>query len=168
MIGVVKDFHYKSLHHEIEPLVIMMGEWGWTRDFLSIRIRPDDVAGTLDFLRNQWREALPNTPFEYSFLDTSFDRLYRTEARLGDAIRQRSPSWRLSWQVLVCLAWRLSACNNGPRKSVSERRWGHLLPTYCLTPIQRICRACRDCQSCSLADCLLRDEPVAGEFRIPG
>ncbi len=82
VVGVVTDFHYKSLHHEIEPLVIMMGG-GWTRDYLSIRIRPDDVAGTLDFLRNQWREAVPNTPFEYSFLDTSFDRLYRTEARLG-------------------------------------------------------------------------------------
>ena len=82
VIGVVKDFHYKSLHHEIEPLVIMMAEWGW-KDFLSIRIRPEDVAGTLDFLRTQWREAVPNTPFDYTFLDTSFDRLYRTEARLG-------------------------------------------------------------------------------------
>ncbi len=82
VIGVVKDFHYKSLHHEIEPLVIMMGEWGW-KDFLSIRIRPEDVAGTLDFLKTQWREVVPNTPFEYSFLDTSFDRLHRTEARLG-------------------------------------------------------------------------------------
>ncbi|MDE2890863.1 MAG: ABC transporter permease [Gemmatimonadota bacterium] len=82
VVGVVKDFHYKSLHHEIEPLVIMMGG-GWTRDYISIRIRPDDVPGTLDFLRTQWREVVPNTPFEYSFLDTSFDRLYRTEARLG-------------------------------------------------------------------------------------
>ena len=81
VVGVVKDFHYKSLHHEIEPLVIMMGG-GWT-DYLSIRIRSEDVAGTLDFLKTQWREAVPDTPFEYSFLDTSFDQLYRTEARLG-------------------------------------------------------------------------------------
>ena len=82
VIGVVNDFHYKSLHHEIEPLVIMMGDWGW-KDYLSIRISPEDVAGTVDFLRTQWREVVPNTPFEYSFLDTSFDRLYRTETRLG-------------------------------------------------------------------------------------
>ena len=82
VVGVVKDFHYKSLHHEIEPLVIMMVEGGWT-NHLSIRIRSEDVAGTLDFLKTQWREAVPDTPFEYSFLDTSFDQLYRTEARLG-------------------------------------------------------------------------------------
>ena len=82
VVGVVKDFHYKSLHHQIEPLVIMMGG-GWTRDYISIRIRPEDIGDTLDFLRTQWREAVPNTPFDYTFLDTSFDRLYRTEARLG-------------------------------------------------------------------------------------
>ncbi len=82
VVGVVRDFHYKSLHHEIEPLVIMLVDGAWT-NYLSIRIRPDDVAVTLDFLKTQWREAVPNTPFEYSFLDTSFDRLYRTEARLG-------------------------------------------------------------------------------------
>ena len=82
VVGIVKDFHYKSLDHEIEPLVIMLVDRGWV-NYLSIRIRPDDVAVTLDFLKTQWREAVPNTPFEYSFLDTSFDRLYRTEARLG-------------------------------------------------------------------------------------
>ena len=82
VVGVVKDFHYKSLHHEIEPLVIMLVDRGWV-NYLSIRIRPDDIAGTLDFLKAQWREAVPNTPFEYSFLDTSFDQLYRTDGRLG-------------------------------------------------------------------------------------
>ena len=82
VVGVVKDFHYKSLHHEIEPLVIMLVDRGWV-NYLSIRIRPEDIGDTLDFLRTQWREVVPNTPFEYSFLDTSFDRLYRTEARLG-------------------------------------------------------------------------------------
>ena len=51
--------------------------------YLSIRIRPKDVAGTLDFLKTQWGKAVPDTPFEYSFLDTSFDQLYRAEARLG-------------------------------------------------------------------------------------
>ena len=82
VVGVVKDFHYKSLHHEIEPLVIMLVDDVWIK-YLSIRIRPKDVAGTLDFLKTQWGKAVPDTPFEYSFLDTSFDQLYRAEARLG-------------------------------------------------------------------------------------
>ncbi|MDE2890865.1 MAG: ABC transporter permease [Gemmatimonadota bacterium] len=82
VVGVVKDFHYRSLHHEIEPLVIMLVNRGWV-NYLSIRIRPEDVAGTLDFLKTRWRDVMPDTPVEYSFLDTSFDQLYRTEARLG-------------------------------------------------------------------------------------
>lgn len=82
VVGVVKDFHYKSLHHEIEPLVIMLVARGWV-NYLSIRIRPEDVAGTLDYLKARWREAVPDTPFEYSFLDTSFDQQYRAEVRLG-------------------------------------------------------------------------------------
>ena len=82
VVGVVKDFHYRSLHHEIEPLVIMLVDRGWV-NYLSIRIRPEDVAGTLDFLKTRWREAVPDTPFEYSFLDTYFDQQYRAEVRLG-------------------------------------------------------------------------------------
>ncbi len=82
VVGVVKDFHYKSLHHVIEPLVIMLVEGGWT-NYISVRIRPDDVAGTLAFLKAQWREVSSGAPFEYSFLDVSFDQLYRSEARLG-------------------------------------------------------------------------------------
>lgn len=82
VVGVVKDFHYKSLHHGIEPLVIMLVDRGWV-NYLSIRIRPEDISGTLDFLKSRWRDVVPNTPFEYSFLDTSFDQLYRTETRLG-------------------------------------------------------------------------------------
>ncbi|MCE2436125.1 MAG: hypothetical protein J4F29_24905, partial [Candidatus Latescibacteria bacterium] len=81
VVGVVKDFHYKSLHHEIEPLVIMMGG-GWT-DYLSLRIRSDDIAGTLKFLKTQWHEVVPNAPFDYSFLDDDYDTLYRIEEQIG-------------------------------------------------------------------------------------
>ena len=81
VVGVVKDFHYKSLHHEIEPLVIMMGG-GWT-DYLSLRIRSDDIAGTLKFLKTQWHEVVPNAPFDYSFLDNDYDTLYRIEEQIG-------------------------------------------------------------------------------------
>ena len=81
VVGVVKDFHYKSLHHEIEPLVIMMGG-GWT-DYLSLRIHSDDIAGTLKFLKTQWHEVVPNTPFDYSFLDDDYDKLYRIEEQIG-------------------------------------------------------------------------------------
>ena len=47
VVGVVKDFHYQSLHHQIEPLIITTVE-KWF-EYFAIRIRSDDVAGTLGF-----------------------------------------------------------------------------------------------------------------------
>ncbi len=78
--GVVKDFHYQSLHHQIEPLIIMTGNWF---EYFAIRIRSDDVAGTLGFLKAQWKEIAPNKPFDYFFLDDDYDKLYRTEEQIG-------------------------------------------------------------------------------------
>jgi len=81
VVGVVKDFHYQSLHHEIEPLVLMMG--GSWIEYLSIRIRSDDIAATLNFLKTQWLEVVSNRPFDYFFLDDDYDKLYRTEEQIG-------------------------------------------------------------------------------------
>ena len=81
VVGVVKDFHYQSLHHQIEPLIITTVE-KWF-EYFAIRIRSDDVAGTLGFLKTQWKEIAPNKPFDYFFLDDDYDKLYRTEEQIG-------------------------------------------------------------------------------------
>ena len=81
VVGVVRDFHYRSLHYEIEPLVIMTGG-GWA-DYCSIRIVPGDVFGTLANLKERCQEVVPNVPFEYSFVDDVYDKLHRAEDRLG-------------------------------------------------------------------------------------
>jgi putative ABC transport system permease protein len=80
VIGVVKDFHFESLHQEIRPLLIRLGASIW---YVSVRIRPENLASTLDFLKNRWQALVPDQPFEYSFLDSDFDRLYRAEERTG-------------------------------------------------------------------------------------
>ena len=80
VVGVVRDFHYKSLHHKIEPLIIRLVSWF---DYFAIRIRSDDVAGTLSFLKAQWKEIAPNKPFDYFFLDDDYDKLYRAEEQIG-------------------------------------------------------------------------------------
>jgi putative ABC transport system permease protein len=81
VIGVVKDFHFKSLHQKIEPLVLdMKTDWSMTA---AIRLVPGDFHNALDFMGMQWRLFEPEQPFEYSFLDSSLDRLYRAEERLG-------------------------------------------------------------------------------------
>ena len=77
----MKDFHYQSLHHEIEPLIITTLETWF--EYFAVRIRSDDIAGTLSFLKAQWREIAPNTPFDYFFLDDDYDKLYRAEQQIG-------------------------------------------------------------------------------------
>jgi len=81
VIGVVEDFHIESLHKQISPLFI-----GYTTHIfnsLSIRISAEKIPETIAFLRDKMREWDPYRPFEYTFLDDSFDAQYRAEERLS-------------------------------------------------------------------------------------
>lgn len=81
VIGVVKDFHFESLHDEIVPTVYFIAPYmAWN---YLIRIQPGDIPGTLAFLEKKWQTFNPEVPFEYSFLDDAFDTLYRTEEKQG-------------------------------------------------------------------------------------
>jgi len=85
IIGVIKDFHYKSLHTEIEPL-ILVAEPG--RFFYAcIRINAANVPATIRFMENTWKKIVPGFPFEYSFLDERLDNLYRAEQRMGNVFK---------------------------------------------------------------------------------
>lgn len=88
VIGVVRDFHFRSLHHAIGPAVMQLQATSSStrprsdsRYLLMIRIRPDNVHDTLDFLKQKWREVVPDKPFDYYFLDEDIDRQYREELR---------------------------------------------------------------------------------------
>jgi putative ABC transport system permease protein len=80
VIGVVEDFHYESLRDKIGPLVIRLGK---SRGNLILRIKSDAIAGTIDTLKKKWQTLLPAEPFEYSFLDESFNAMYKAELRIG-------------------------------------------------------------------------------------
>jgi putative ABC transport system permease protein len=82
IIGVVKDFHNGSLLEEISPLIIFHPSQ-WYKEFMVVRIQPENVAGTMDFLKEKWSELAGNQPFEYFFLDSYFDNLHRSEQRVG-------------------------------------------------------------------------------------
>jgi len=81
VIGVVKDFQFQSLKNEINPLVIHI--WPANTHVFAMRIQPENTPGTLAFIKRKWRKLDPAHPFEYSFLDETFDRLYRNEEELG-------------------------------------------------------------------------------------
>lgn len=79
VIGVMKDFHFESLHQPIVPMILILQPSGR----LSIKISGHNVPATVDFIRNTWQRYLPNVPFDFSFLDQKFDQLYHSEQQQG-------------------------------------------------------------------------------------
>jgi len=84
IIGVVKNFHSRSLHNEIAPIVFTIDpNWNWSLAYVFAKIKPDDVTGTLDYLKGIAANFAPGYPFDYSFLDEHFDRQYRGDRQIG-------------------------------------------------------------------------------------
>jgi putative ABC transport system permease protein len=88
VIGVVKDFNYYSLHHEIEPLWISLQQK--VGGSLIIRFKGDSVLKIVKLLENKWKEINPGYPFVYSFLDEEFDRLYDADRKQNQLINSFS------------------------------------------------------------------------------
>ena len=80
IIGVVKDFHFESLHQEISPIVMFISSVDLNQ--ISVRISPQNIPQTMAFLKGIWAEVRPNYPFSYYFIDENFDQLYRSEENL--------------------------------------------------------------------------------------
>jgi putative ABC transport system permease protein len=81
IVGVVKDFHFESMREKIAPIMFLMGKQSLRR--ISIKVLPNDIPATLDFLRAKWKTYRPEFEFTYQFLDERFDKLYKTEEKLG-------------------------------------------------------------------------------------
>ena len=80
VIGVSENYNYKSLHQEIQPLVMALR---YRPVYLSVRIGNSNVRSTIDYINDQWDEFTNGKPFEYSFLDENFNRLYQSEELTG-------------------------------------------------------------------------------------
>lgn len=79
VIGIVKNFHFASLHEEIQPVVLNLSHEDLR--FVTVRIAPDQTEAAINFLREKWQQSASEQPFEYSFLDEDFGKLYRTDQR---------------------------------------------------------------------------------------
>lgn len=91
IIGVVSDFHYTSLKRSIEPMVLRnvtdegwidqnLGWWG--ANYLSVKVT-GDFRQTVSAVEEAWTRAVPDEPFDYTFMDDSFASLYEEERRFG-------------------------------------------------------------------------------------
>lgn len=81
ILGVVKDFHFESLHTAIQPFGFIAGGIGNRYSFLIARVNSRNYGQLLKGMEAAWRKLLPGTPFLYSFLDQDFQRNYQKEQR---------------------------------------------------------------------------------------
>jgi putative ABC transport system permease protein len=79
IIGVMKDFHFESLHHQIRPLIIFPFRQGGFGRYVSVRISAENIRETMQFIENTWKNFAGNQAFEYFFFDEEFGRLYASE-----------------------------------------------------------------------------------------
>lgn len=82
VIGVVSDFHHKSLKQAINPIVIALDP-GRQR-YVSLKIEPRDLAGTLNYMEDVWKEFYPRRNFTFYFLDDDFRSKYQPEERVQE------------------------------------------------------------------------------------
>ena len=80
IIGVVKNFNFQSLKQNVGALSMVLGNNSWATAY---RFNTDDVTGLVDIIENKYKAVAPGMPFDYSFLDESFDNMYRQERRVG-------------------------------------------------------------------------------------
>jgi putative ABC transport system permease protein len=81
VIGVVKDFHYKSLHEKISISVLQIYPPIFYK--IAVKTKTADLNNTLGYIEGVWKKYAPEYPLDYKFLDENFAEMYKNEARLG-------------------------------------------------------------------------------------
>ncbi len=85
IIGVVKDFIFADLHQEIEPLVIYHNRG--IGQFLLAQIQGDNISNTITQVESKFKQFFPDKPFEYTFLDDTFQQMHQADIKMGLLLR---------------------------------------------------------------------------------
>ncbi len=83
IVGIVKDYHFKTLHYDISPLVIRYAGDGFNPDIMIIRIQSGDPGARILQIDSLWGKFVPEEKISYSFLDQDLDELYKSEQTSG-------------------------------------------------------------------------------------
>jgi predicted permease len=81
VIGVLKNFHFQSVHKKIDPMIIVTGPV--VSGYTMIKLSGYRIAETIGFIKKTWQTIYPQILFDYHFLEEDYDRLYRAEERMG-------------------------------------------------------------------------------------
>jgi putative ABC transport system permease protein len=81
IIGVVKDFHFQSMHQEIRPVIIRLREFS---RYAVVRVQAANIQDTISEIEDTWEQMTNSEPFQYSFLDEDFDNLHQGDRKMGE------------------------------------------------------------------------------------
>jgi putative ABC transport system permease protein len=82
IVGVVKDFHFRSLHDAIEPVLMYIGNQN--KRYLNVRLNPGNISENISIIQQKWENTENSFPFDYFLLDKDLDNLYKAEVRIGE------------------------------------------------------------------------------------
>lgn len=84
VIGVVKDFHYKSLHEKVTASVIQI--YPAVVFKVAVKLKTSDIKNTIAYINGVWSKFSPGYPLDYNFMDETYGAMYKAEARLSDLL----------------------------------------------------------------------------------
>jgi putative ABC transport system permease protein len=84
IVGIAKDFHFRSLHEKIAPLVYFAPRFN--PEYFTVRLNTQNLPETIDFLKKKWATFFPNNPMDYYFLEDDFNSFYRSEEKFATLI----------------------------------------------------------------------------------
>ena len=96
IIGIVKDFHFESLHQNIFPLGLKLGH---SNSIISFKINTTNVKPLISQIEGKWRSLATGMPFSYRFMDDAFNNMYHSEQRVG----QVSITFSILAILIACL-----------------------------------------------------------------
>lgn len=83
VVGIVDDFHFKSIHQKIEPLAIFIGFNTRSYDYTLVRIEAGDPRDIIESIESTWLKFNADKEFDYTFLDDDFNEVYKAEEQTG-------------------------------------------------------------------------------------
>jgi len=99
VVGIVKDFHLRSLHYAVTPFVMFLLPEGEAGKFISVKVSPEELPRTLAFLEDVFRQAFPDELWSFRFAEEDFQRMYQAERRTSRILS----SFGLLAVLIACL-----------------------------------------------------------------
>ena len=81
MIGVVQDFHYKSLHEKVVASVIQL--YPQVTFAVAAKLKTADIKNTIAYINKVWDKFSPGYPLDYQFMDETYGKMYKSEEKLA-------------------------------------------------------------------------------------